>query len=111
MTAADRWAEQLAAWAIPKQILDAAPESPWVFPTDLFKPPETAADTPSRERAREALPDGGSVLDVGCGGGAAAMALVPPASLVTGVDTGEHMLTVFSAAAGQREVAHREVHG
>lgn len=27
--AAERWADGLAAWAIPPAILDAAPESPW----------------------------------------------------------------------------------
>src|SRR2546430_4648282 len=34
--AADRWRDDLAAWAIPQPILDAAPESPWHFPVELF---------------------------------------------------------------------------
>src|SRR5436305_422520 len=73
MNAAERWAQALAAWAIPPAILTAAPESPWGFPTQLF---ERRADTvpaeptPSTQRALEALPEGGAVLDVGCGAGA-----------------------------------------
>src|SRR3954452_1312952 len=101
----------LAAWAIPSEILDAAPESPWGFPVPLFTPPATPIETPSRGRALEALAAAGSVLDVGCGGGAASMALVPPATAVTGVDTGDRMLSTFAAPADERGVAHREVLG
>ena len=32
-----RWREQLEAWAIPTEILAAAPESPWAFPVGLFR--------------------------------------------------------------------------
>jgi SAM-dependent methyltransferase len=110
-SAAQAWVEMLAAWAIPPEILDAAPESPWGFPVPLFAPPATPIDTRSRRRALEALADDGSVLDVGCGGGAASMALVPPARAVTGVDTGDHMLSTFAAAADERGVPHREVLG
>ncbi len=34
--AARRWAENLASWSIPQEILDRAPEPPWGFPTALF---------------------------------------------------------------------------
>src|SRR5512135_2791286 len=95
---AERWAKDLAAWAIPQDILDAAPESPWGFPVELFlrRAQDEPAETPSRARAREALPDGGSVLDVGCGAGAAARALVPPAGVLIGVDESAEMLAAFS---------------
>ena len=111
MTAARRWGDELAAWAIPDEILAKAPESPWGFPPELFAAPPDPTETPSRERALEALPDGGSVIDVGCGGGAGSMALVPPAGLVIGVDESEAMLDTFAAAAEQRGVAHRVVPG
>src|SRR5581483_5660559 len=62
-------------------------------------------------RALEALPDKGSVLDVGCGGGSASLALVPPAGLITGVDASRDMLTEYAAGAAQRGVAHHEVEG
>ncbi|MGZ4121238.1 MAG: class I SAM-dependent methyltransferase [Actinomycetota bacterium] len=98
---AKRWADDLAAWAIPQEILDAAPESPWGFPVELFlrHTEDEPADTPSRARALEALPGGGSVLDVGCGAGAASRALVPPAALLIGVDESAEMLAAFSATA------------
>jgi SAM-dependent methyltransferase len=61
--------------------------------------------------ALDALPDGGSVLDVGCGGGAASFALVPPAARVVGVDSTPAMLEEYAAAADRRGVAHSEVEG
>jgi SAM-dependent methyltransferase len=111
--AARSWADQLAAWAIPDEILRAAPESPWGHPPVLFGAPhpQSMVDTPSRQRALERLPDDASVLDVGCGGGAASLALVPPATRLIGVDQNEGMLTMFASAADERGVEHREVHG
>jgi SAM-dependent methyltransferase len=110
-SAVQRWRDELAAWAIPPEILDAAPEPPWGFPVELFRAEADSPDTPSRAVAAEALPDGGSVLDIGCGGGSAGLALVPPAGLVVGVDSSADMLTEFAAGAERRGVAHREVAG
>jgi hypothetical protein len=39
------------------------------------------------------------------------MALIPPASLVVGVDESDGMLTKFAAAAAQRDVEHRVLQG
>ena len=116
MTAASAWADALAAWAIPKEILDAAPEGPWGFPPALFAwTPERAAaeegSTPSRERAREALADGGSVLDVGVGGGRGSLPLAPPATLVVGVDPSAELLASFAESARGLGIAHRTVQG
>lgn len=94
-TAAERWTLALATWAIPQHILDAAPESPWVFPVELFASRADVAVTrltPSNERALEALPDRGTVLDVGCGGGAASLPLASKASAIVGVDSSHGML-------------------
>lgn len=112
MTAAERWASELAAWAIPDHIMAQAPESPWAFSPALFRAPaEPGPDTPSRLRALEALPDGGSVLDVGCGGGAAGLALVPPAARVTGFDQSEELLALFTERASELGVEHEAVRG
>lgn len=112
MTAAERWAAELAAWAIPEEIMAQAPESPWRFSPQIFKPPAApVVDTPSRLRAREALPEGGTVLDVGCGGGAAGLALVPPAAFVTGFDQSRELLDAFEAGALELGVTHRAVQG
>jgi SAM-dependent methyltransferase len=111
-TAADRWAAELAAWRIDDEILAAAPESPYVFPPELFAPGyDVGHSTPSQQRAREVLPEGGTVLDVGCGGGAAALALVPPAGRLVGVDVQADMLELFAEGADERGVDHVEIEG
>lgn len=51
------------------------------------------------------------MLDVGCGGGAAALALVPPAGSVTGVDSSAELLALFAADTAATGVAHAEVLG
>jgi SAM-dependent methyltransferase len=113
LSALDRWREQLEGWTIPEEILAQAPEDPWVFPAELFasKADATAADTPSRLRAVEALPESGSVLDVGCGAGAASLALVPPAGRLIGVDPLPQMLAEFGQRARRAEVSYRAVEG
>ena len=111
-SAAERWASALADWAIPDHIMAGAPESPWAFSPAVFRPPpDPGPDTPSRLRAREALPVGGSVLDVGCGGGAAGLALVPPAGRVTGFDQSQELLDLFTGRAGELGVEHEAVRG
>ena len=99
--AAARWAERLERWAIPEEILAQAPVSPWQHDTEMFVVDDTL-DRNARavEIARAVLPaSGGSVLDVGCGGGRAAMSLVPPAEWVIGVDQSPSMLAEFARAA------------
>ena len=100
-----KWRSDLQAWAIPERILARAPESPWIHPVENFTPRgDLHVDVPSRLRALEALPPGGSVLDIGCGGGRAAFGLVPPAGSVTGVDHQQGMLDVFVSEADARGV-------
>ncbi|HEX4865739.1 MAG TPA: methyltransferase domain-containing protein [Acidimicrobiales bacterium] len=61
--------------------------------------------------ARTALGSGGTVLDVGCGGGAASVPLVPPATRLAGVDSSPGMLRSFATAAEEAGVSHEEVLG
>ncbi len=53
------WAEALAGWSIPDEILPAAPGIPWSYPTELFQRRADAGlnriDTPSALQAAEAL--------------------------------------------------------
>ena len=112
MNASERWGLALASWAIPDEILSRAPESPWTFPPELFRSRAERATTgqpsPTTVRAAEALPPGGTVLDVGVGAGAASVPLWGRASRVTGVDSAEAMLEEFrrsAAAAGVEVVA------
>jgi len=112
-TAARRWATRLGAWAVPREILRAAPRPPWFFPPDLFRAGDAPVpDTPSTGLARAALPaTGGTVLDVGCGGGRAGLALAPPAVHVTGVDRDAAMLEGFRDEAARRGVGADDVEG
>ncbi|WP_370022557.1 class I SAM-dependent methyltransferase [Planotetraspora sp. GP83] len=99
---AERWRADLESWAIPETILASAPANPWTHQVERFRRRTeallAAPGGPTYERAREALPPGGSVLDVGAGTGAASLPLhpaeliavdesaampVPPRSLVT----------------------------
>ena len=109
MTAAARWADALAAWAIPDEVLAAAPESPWGFPTGVFAAAASDALTRPRtathERALEALPPGGAVLDVGAGGGATSLPLADHAGRIVAVDASATMLDELrTLAAGAVEL-------
>ena len=113
--AAHRWSEGLRRWAIPQHILRAAPTDPHRFSVTRFSAlaSEALRQPPTRthERARERLQSGGSVLDVGCGGGAGSLPLAPPAGLLVGVDQSAGMLEVFAAGAGERGVVATTVEG
>ena len=109
--AGDRWRTALSLWAIPASILEQAPEDPWIHPPALFQLPATIADSISHQRAREVLPVGGSVLDIGCGGGIAAFALTPPATHVIGVDHQPEMLEMFAANAIARGITSEVFEG
>jgi SAM-dependent methyltransferase len=112
--AADRWRAELAAWAIPPEILAQAPESPWHFPVELFAGRADAAKeepSPSDRRALEVLPEGGSVLDVGCGAGASSLPLAGRAGSITGVDGSDGMLDAFAERAEAAGVAFTPVQG
>ena len=114
MSAAAQWARNLEEWAIPAAILAQASASPWEFPPGVF---ERRADraisrrTPSTVAALEALPKGGSVLDVGCGAGAASLPLADRATRLVGVDTDARALNEFRTRAIARGVQVSTVKG
>lgn len=116
MSAVERWREQLEGWAIPPEILTAAPESPYGFPAELFRArgerkAEHTDPTPTTLRALDRLPEGGRVLDVGCGGGATSLPLAGRAGAIVGVDAQEDMLDGFLANARALGVQAEAVHG
>ena len=113
--AIDRWRQQLEGWAIPETILAAAPESPWGFPVGLFRSRARRAGerppTPSTLEAARHLPEGGTVLDVGAGGGAASLPLAGTAGRLVGVDAEADMVASFLAAAEAAGVPAEGVEG
>ena len=112
---ADRWRELLRQSAVPQEIIDASPEPDATLEPERFRwrPEEDATQPvrPSRRRALEALPEGGTVLDVGVGGGASSLGLVPKPGLIVGVDPLEGMLESFQASAAEAGVAAKTVLG
>lgn len=110
-SAVEKWKSDLAAWAIPQEILDQAEVAPWFHPAALFALPEKIWDSPSHQRALEAMPSGGSVLDIGCGGGIGAFAITPPAGHVIGVDHQNEMLEMFVNNANARGVTSKIFEG
>jgi SAM-dependent methyltransferase len=116
MTAVAWWRAQLEGWAIPPAILAAAPESPYGFPAELFRT-RGASDadreepTATTQRALERLPEGGRVLDVGCGGGATSLPLSGRAGVLIGVDAQEDMLDGFLANARAAGIPAEGVRG
>lgn len=112
---ADRWREMLRLSAVPQAVVDAAPEADVALEPERFrwKPDEDTRQPvrPSRRRALEVLPEGGSVLDVGVGGGASSLGLAAKAGLIVGVDPMEGMLESFQASARAAGVETRAVLG
>jgi SAM-dependent methyltransferase len=102
--ALDRWRADLKAWAIPQEILDRAPASPWVPERATFVRRAVARVARpagnSYRRAREALPEGGAVIDIGAGAGAASLPLLGRAGSLVAVDQDEESLKELARLAG-----------
>ena len=102
LTAAALWRRALEGWQIPAAILATAPESPWQFPAGLLERRAEMAlmqTTPTHRVALSWLPAGGTVLDVGCGAGAASLPLAHRASRLAGVDESADFLAEFRRLA------------
>jgi SAM-dependent methyltransferase len=83
-----------------------------VLPPQLFeRAAEQPRDTPSRRAALEALAQDGTVLDVGCGAGAASLALAERNPSITGVDESEDMLAAFKRLARNQGLTTTAVKG
>jgi SAM-dependent methyltransferase len=105
----DRWRSDLADWAIPDHITKAVTESPWVLPRAVFirRADRLAAapSGPSFRQAWDALDPPGSVLDVGCGAGAACLPLLTRCTELTAVDSEPDMLDLVAQRARAGGVA------
>ncbi len=123
--AARHWRTQLEAWAIPDVIRAAAVSFPYEMDPNLFRasaadPVGAAGSTQplrspslSTQRALDVLTaaDRSSVIDVGCGGGAATMAVADRLHSAVGVDQSSAMLDAFAEEASTRGISCRTVEG
>jgi len=109
-----RWAAALGLWAIPDDLVAAAAETPYFFSSAVFSAAadtalDRADDTVSDAVAGKVLPEGGTVLDIGVGAGAASLRL--PAGHVIGVDPNADLLEAFTARAGRRGIRSTAIQG
>jgi 2-polyprenyl-3-methyl-5-hydroxy-6-metoxy-1,4-benzoquinol methylase len=109
-----QWQQMLEGWAVPGDLIAQARESPYFFDPAVFIEAADVAisraeDTPSDRAARDALAEGGTVLDVGVGAGAASLRLRP--AHITGVDPSATLLEAFAARATKLGIAHAEAVG
>jgi len=114
VTARERWAAELAAWAPPEELRASLPADDHRFDVARFArfaDEATPGDDPSQVRVREVLPEDGVLLDVGCGAGAGSLPLVPPAAHVIGVDPQRDMLDAFEQRVSARGAAVTTVQG
>ena len=104
---ADHWRENLASWAIPKEIIEQAPTSPWIHPVELFQidTNQKLESTPSTKAALAGLREEASVLDIGCGGGKATFELIPQVKIAIGVDHQSVMLEKYQEYASSKNIA------
>jgi 2-polyprenyl-3-methyl-5-hydroxy-6-metoxy-1,4-benzoquinol methylase len=111
----EAWAEALRAWSLPEHLLRATDGSPWRLDPAWLRPrspeEEHRVPSPARDVALRALRPSGSVLDVGCGAGAASLALVASATEIVAVDESDEMLAAFAEHARARKVSARLVQG
>lgn len=111
----EEWRVAMRQWTLPESILAAAPESPWGFPTELFRSRAELATlgalTFANRTARDAVPPGGTVLDVGVGAGAASIPLYPRCSLIIGVDSSAALLEEFQQQAHRVGAAAQPIAG
>ncbi|GAB2957521.1 class I SAM-dependent methyltransferase [Amycolatopsis acidiphila] len=112
MNAVERWATDLAGWAIPPEILAQAKESPWEVPRNVFiRRADRQLGTPSTPTHQAVLDYGGTVLDVGAGAGAASLPCARALSHLTAVDTNAKLLAEFAERAAALSLPYRTVEG
>jgi SAM-dependent methyltransferase len=90
VTAAERWAAALDAWAIPQELLDAVGDSPYGWPQSMWRRrtemARLEAESPTTAIVRNLARPGGAILDVGAGRGRASLPLAAEGHPLTAVE-------------------------
>jgi 2-polyprenyl-3-methyl-5-hydroxy-6-metoxy-1,4-benzoquinol methylase len=113
---AARWRERLESWAIPDEIMAKVSADPWSHSPERFGTRTDRAlaepdDGPTMSRLSEALPDKGTLLDVGSGPGASSLPLHERIGHLYAVDTSASMLEGLTARAEKLGVPVSAVEG
>ncbi|WP_344981420.1 class I SAM-dependent methyltransferase [Streptosporangium fragile] len=111
----EQWRADLALWRIPEEIAAGAPADPWGHSPARFAERTDRAlaepEGPTLARIAEALPPGGSVLDVGAGTGAASLPLAADLGELVAVDVSDAMLAELASRAERLGVPTRIIRG
>jgi SAM-dependent methyltransferase len=115
-SASVRWRRWLEDWAIPPELLETVPDSPYGWSPVLWKRRaqvalEQGAQTPTHEIVRSLLPDSGTLLDVGAGTGRAALIHAADGYSVTGVEKDPDLAEGFRQGAAEQGVSAELVEG
>lgn len=106
---AAKWRERLQSWAIPAEILAKAPVDPWRHSPVRFATRTDLAllepdGGPTVIRVMEALPAGGTLLDIGAGTGASSLPLRAAFDDLVAVDASGEMLAELATRADKLDV-------
>ncbi|MFF5210253.1 class I SAM-dependent methyltransferase [Streptosporangium sp. NPDC000396] len=111
----EQWRADLGRWGIPSEIAAKAPADPWGHSPARFAERTdralAAPEGPTLARIAEALPPGGTVLDVGAGTGAASLPLAGKLGELIAVDTSAGMLAELTSRADELGVSARVIQG
>ena len=112
----DRWQRLLEEWAIPSELLDAVPDSPYGWSRALWKrraqvAHERGSETPTSDIIRSLLPAQGSLLDVGAGTGRASLVHGVDGHQLTAVEKNPELADGFRQQATELGVAAQLVEG
>jgi len=115
VSAAARWRAYLEGWALPPDLLEAVPDSPYSWPADLYRRRRRAeAGEPPNGTTRlllALLPAGGSLLDVGAGAGRASLPIAARGHPLTAVERNPAMAQALRSEAEAAGVAVQVIEG
>ena len=115
-SATARWRRLLEEWALPQELLDAVPDSPYGWSPDLWKrraqiAREQGSETPTSDVIRSLLPANGTLLDVGAGTGRASLMHAADGHLLTAVEKNPELAEQYRQRAAELGVAGKLVEG
>ena len=111
-TLVERWQEALSGWAVPPHLTsEGVGRRPMVSVFSRRADHQLATPGPLISRALEALPEGGTVLDVGAGAGAASLPLAARTGRLIAVDADASMLDELAQRASSLGLVAEVVEG